>query len=296
MNHLIRCRELSKESVEAILQMALDFKRGTVEVPLFFGQVPQVSFVFLENSTRTKLSFEAAALRLGIQCIDFEADKSSLAKGESVLDSFRCLEAMGVDAAIVRWKDEQLEELSESLGIKLISAGEGTSSHPTQALLDYMTWKESVSDLRGKNLLIVGDIAHSRVASSHFEMAEIMGVNISLVGPEHWMPVDHLDKKVDLDEGLQNADLVMMLRVQNERHERSVHTEDYNYEYGLNKQRLELLKDDALIFHPGPFNLDVEITQDVLDDPRTRIWEQVKNGVFTRMAILTKILGGKLES
>lgn len=293
---LIRCRDLSNNQVGEILQTARDMKRGTLKVPLFFGQKPQVSLVFLENSTRTKLSFQAAAMRLGVDCLDFEADKSSLAKGESVLDSFRCLEAMGIDAAIVRWKEDQLKDLQDKLSIKLISAGEGVGSHPSQALLDYMTWSEKISDFKNKTLLIAGDIAHSRVAASHLELAEIMGVNIQLAGPAHWIPVEHSSKQVDFDEALTTCDAVMMLRVQKERHERNIHTEDYNIEYGLNRERLSKLKDSACIFHPGPFNLGVEITQDVLDDPRCLIWEQVKNGLYTRMAIMAKILGGQLES
>jgi aspartate carbamoyltransferase catalytic subunit len=293
---LIRCKDLSRQSAEQILRTARNFQRGSVKLPLFFEQKPTVCLFFAENSTRTKLSFSLAAKRLGCELIDFETTTSSLKKGERLVDTFQCLQAMKVDLCVTRWKENHLEELATQLNMSFVSGGEGMSSHPTQALLDCLTWSEQHESLESKKLLIVGDIVHSRVAASHFELAKILGYEVRIAGPIHWMPADKLDMQVDLEEGLVWADAIMMLRVQKERHEHSVDTEDYNEEYGLNPERLQKIKKEAVILHPGPFNLGVEITEEVLQDPRCVIWKQVENGLYTRMAILKLLLGGELES
>ena len=293
---LIRCKDLSRTNVEEILRTATNFQRGSVKLPLFFEQKPTICSFFAENSTRTKLSFQLAAKKLGCEVVDFEVSTSSLEKGERLIDTFRCLEAMKVDLCITRWKENALTDIAPELKMSFVSGGEGVDSHPSQALLDCYTWKQRQGDLEGKRLLIVGDIVHSRVASSHFELAEILGYEIKIAGPIHWMPADKLDKQVDLEHGLAWADAVMMLRVQKERHEQSVDTEDYNEDYGLNLKRLELIQKSAVILHPGPFNLGVEITEDVLKDSRTLIWDQVENGLYIRMAVLKLLLGGELES
>ena len=219
-----------------------------------------------------------------------------MAKGESVLDSFRCLEAMGVKACVVRWTQEDLAKYSEQTSMSLISAGEGKKSHPSQALLDYLTWSEYQEQFEGKSLLIVGDIRHSRVAHSHLEMAKLFGVDLKLAGPKQWMPEAQSENVVDFDSALESADLVMMLRVQKERHQTENTISDYNAEFGLNQIRLKKMKKEALIFHPGPFNLGTEITQDVLEDHRCKIWNQVENGVWVRMAILKRALEISYES
>jgi aspartate carbamoyltransferase catalytic subunit len=255
----------------------------------------QAALLFFENSTRTRLSFEAACYRLGLGPILIDAQSgSSLNKGETQEDTVLNVAALDPKVIIVRCGDQlNLEQMSQEVKMPIINAGWGAKGHPTQALLDlYTIWKEK--NLSGTKFLIVGDILHSRVASSHFEIFNKLGVEIAGCGPEGFRPMTthpHLQWFDSLQAGLEWSDVVMTLRVQSERHSTSFDMRDYHASYGINKERLRHLKADALLMHPGPVNWGVELASEVAKDPRARILQQVNNGVFVRTALLKLILG-----
>lgn len=293
--NLIHLKDFERGQVDDLMETAFAIKRGSVELPLFFGKKPILATFFLENSTRTKLSFTVAAKRLGAEVLDFPVSTSSLSKGESLEASFQCLEAFGVDGIVFRGSDSVLSDISAKITTPIVSGGEGNSGHPTQALLDYMSFLEDFKSLQGKRLLIAGDLKHSRVFASHRELAKLMGVDLVFSGPDHFLPSEGYGQKMDFQEAIESSDMIMLLRVQNERHEAEGHIEDYNQSYGLNLDKLKKLKASAKIYHPGPYNIGVEITEDVLKDSRCRIWDQVENGVYLRMAVLKNILGERKQ-
>jgi aspartate carbamoyltransferase catalytic subunit len=254
----------------------------------------QAALLFFENSTRTRLSFESACYRLGLGPILIDAQSgTSLNKGETCEDTILNVAALDPRVIIIRCGDRlNLEQISHDINMPIINAGWGAKGHPTQALLDlYTIWKEK--NLKGAKLLIVGDILHSRVASSHFEIFNKLGVEIAGCGPDSFKPVStHPDLKwfESLHDGLEWADVVMALRVQSERHSTSFEMRDYHGSYGINRERMRHLKNDSLLMHPGPVNWGVELAQEVTKDPRTRILQQVNNGVFVRTALLKLVL------
>lgn len=254
----------------------------------------QAALLFFENSTRTRLSFESACYRLGLGPILIDAHSgSSLNKGETQEDTVLNVAALGPKVIIIRSGDRlDLEQMSQEISMPIVNAGWGAKGHPTQALLDlYTIWKEK--NLTGTKLLIVGDILHSRVASSHFEIFNKLGVEIAGCGPDDFRPMSTLSNLKwfsSLHEGLEWSDVVMTLRVQSERHSTSFDLRDYHGTYGINKERMRHLKDNALLMHPGPVNWGVELSQEVAKDSRTRVLQQVNNGVFVRTALLKLIL------
>ena len=254
--------------------------------------------IFFENSTRTYFSFEMALNKLGVSVYNFETSKSSLSKGEDFFDTVNNLAAIGFDACIIRTSEEGLikRTIEENQNgrkffkkIALINAGEGSSAHPTQALLDFVTIKEKFSDLNGLNLVIVGDIRHSRVAKSNIELLNRFGVKIKCVAPKYFM--DETIKNVEwcdnMDEAFENADIVMALRIQKERIQGIIEFEDYIKNYQITEENLPK---NAILMHPGPVNRDIEVTSGFLDSKRGEtILTQAHNGVFTRIAILEMI-------
>lgn len=264
---------------------------------------PLVCNLFFENSTRTRFSFEVAAKKLGYHLINFEPSSSSTAKGETTYDTLRTLEAMGVNIAIVRTKEEDLlSEFAPKLSTTFINAGAGANEHPTQGLLDMLTIRQHFGQIEGLKVAIIGDVKYSRVANSNIVGLNKFGAEVLIAGPETLLPEpDQLEKNskiVSIDEAVNGADVVMMLRVQRERHPRradfSWDTEEgrnaYFQEYGLTKERFSKASPHAIIMHPAPFNRGVEIDGDLVEDERSHIFKQVKNGVAIRMAILERAL------
>ncbi len=252
-----------------------------------------VANMFFENSTRTRFSFEMAEKRLGAEVLNFTAAASSVEKGESIYDTVRTLESMGIDAGIIRLKPAGvLQELAEKVNVPLINAGDGNNEHPTQALLDLYTMRRHFGEVRGLNVTIVGDIMHSRVARSNFWALQAMGANVSFCAPDNMRAGDIPQMRyVSMEEALQ-SDVVMMLRVQLERHASGMikSAEDYRLHYGLTEERAARMKEHAIIMHPAPVNRNVEIDDALVESSKSKIFTQMQNGVPIRMAVIERAL------
>ncbi len=260
-----------------------------------------VCCLFFEPSTRTRMSFQTAAYRLGHQVLTMESGSSSLAKGETQGDTVLNIVAMKPDALVIRYGiNTELDQILPELKIPVISAGGGVSTHPTQALLDAYTIIKHKGSLQGRKVLIVGDVRYSRVARANFDVLQKLGADIGVCGPESLLPqagqMPGVTVFSSLDVATAWADVYMGLRIQLERHQAEElqlkSLDDYHRHFGLNRERLALLKKDALIMHPGPINHGVEFASEVLQDPRTRVLDQVSNGVLIRAAVLEKIFEG----
>lgn len=257
-----------------------------------------VALMFFEPSTRTRSSFEMAAFRLGLRVLNLSASDSSVKKGETVYDTAQNIEALKPDIMIVRHGGSGIPfQISKRIKIPVVNAGDGFHAHPTQALLDSFTILEKFSDLKGLRVLIVGDIAHSRVARSNIKCLKMFGANVKVCGPPTLIPplVEKWGVESDhnLDSCLQEADVVMALRMQLERQSsfQVPSIKEFSYLYGLSSERLDKIKPSAVILHPGPVNRGVELTSSVFRDPRCLVMEQVNNGAFLRQALLDAILG-----
>lgn len=293
--HLLSTKDLQVSEVNEILQNAKSFKevseRDIKKVPTLRGKT--VINLFLEDSTRTRTSFEIAGKRLSADVINISKGGSSVSKGESLLDTAKTLEAMNPSVLVVRAKQSGFPEiLSQHLNCSVINGGDGAHEHPTQALLDLFTLVEKRGSVKGMKIAIVGDIAHSRVARSNLYLLKTMGAEINLVGPASLMPfeVENFDAKVfhNLMDGIQEADAIMMLRIQKERAglPSFPSIREYSRFYGLDKSKLARCKKDVVILHPGPVNRGIEISPDVADGKHSVILDQVANGVAVRMAVL----------
>ncbi len=290
LKDLLGLERLSAANIEAILDAAASFKNSPPKSPLA-GRV--VAFLFSEPSTRTRSSFEAAARRLGAEVLGFSAAGSSLAKGETLLDTMLNLEAIGVTHFIVRHeRSGVLEDLAPRVKACVINAGDGAHEHPTQALLDLLTLRERWGSFKGRKVLILGDIRHSRVARSNLFALKKLGAKVVFCGPTPLVPDDFaaLGAAIehDVDKALKGADAVNVLRLQLERMEQGFvpSLADYALAYQLTPARAALMKPDAPVLHPGPMNRGVEISSEVADGPRSAILDQVANGVLARMAVL----------
>jgi aspartate carbamoyltransferase catalytic subunit len=309
--HLISAADLSREDAVLILDTAAELAsvagRPIKKLPTLRGRT--VVNLFYEDSTRTRTSFEAAAKRLSADVINFSAKGSSVAKGESLKDTALTLEAMGSDAIVIRHPASGApRRLADWVSGRVINAGDGTHEHPTQALLDAFTMRQRLGgpDQRGTGLdgvrvTIVGDVLHSRVARSNVLLLDTLGAEVTVVAPPTLMPyaVETWPCKAsyDLDAELRKTDVVMMLRVQQERMSAAFFptVREYRRRYGLDTGRMALLPERAIVMHPGPMNRGVEIAAEVADSPRSTIVEQVANGVTVRMAVLYLMLGGAAE-
>lgn len=307
MRHLLSVSELSKIEAISILDTASELARiseGTVKkLPTLRGRT--VVNLFAEDSTRTRISFEAAAKRLSADVINFSAKGSSLSKGESLKDTALTLQAMGADAVVIRHSASGApQRLADSEWMRgaVINAGDGTHEHPSQALLDAYTIRKHLgkgsSDLHGIRVAIVGDVLHSRVARSNVLLLHLLGASVVLVAPPTLLPVGVESWPVtisyDLDSVIPTVDVVMMLRVQQERMGDLYfpNAREYSRYFGLNAERLKSLSANSIIMHPGPMNRGLEIAAEVADSARSVIVEQVANGVSVRMAILYVLLAG----
>lgn len=255
------------------------------------------STFFFENSTRTHKSFEMAEKKLGIDIIDFEVSTSSVNKGETLYDTVLTMDALGVDVAVIRHGDEAYyEELIASTGIKLavVNGGDGSGQHPSQCLLDLMTIYEEFGRFEGLKVAIVGDLTHSRVANSNMQMLKRLGAEVYFSGPEEWYDpaFDEFGTYLPIDELAPLVDVMMLLRVQHERHEYygNFSKEKYLAMHGLTEEREQKMKEMAIIMHPAPVNRDVELQGTLVECERSRIVQQMTNGVYTRMAILEAVL------
>jgi len=288
---MIDLKSFSSAQIEEIFALAKYLKNSPQADILRAGKT--VALMFFEPSTRTRLSFETAAHRFGLNPIIFEAGgKTSLEKGETLEDSILNVAAMGPSALVIRCGDDvDLWQLAKKIQMPIINAGWGVKGHPTQALLDLFTLQQKWQNLRGKKLVIVGDVRHSRVAASHVELAKLCGVELAFCGPKEFMPIAASGSvKIfsELSAALSWADAVMTLRVQFERHAGDIKLskEDYRSQFGLTAMALKNLQASGFILHPGPINHGLEMDTEVLSDPRSLVLEQVSSGVFVREALL----------
>jgi len=291
--HLIGLKGLGADEIVSILDRARYWEQYPVKVTNYL-QGKFVANMFFENSTRTRFSFEVAEKRLGAEVLNFTAAASSVEKGESIYDTVRTLESMGIDAGVIRLKPiGLLPELAQKIKVPLINAGDGNNEHPTQALLDLYTMRKHFGEIRGLTVSIIGDILHSRVARSNLWGLTTMGARVKLCAPDN-MKAPELEPfapYVSMEEALQ-SDVVMMLRVQLERHERGMikSAEDYRAGFGLTMERLQQMPDHAIVMHPAPVNRNVEIDDEVVEHPRSKIFTQISHGVPIRMAVIERAL------
>ncbi len=303
VNHLLGIKYLNKQDIKLIFETADHFKE-VINRPI--KKVPSlrditIANLFFENSTRTKLSFELAEKRLSADVINFSASQSSVKKGETLIDTVNNILSMKVDMVVMRHPNAGAGVfLSKHINASIINAGDGAHEHPTQALLDTYSIRERLGEVKGKKVVIVGDILHSRVALSNIFALQLQGANVMVCGPKSLIPkhIDKLGVKVEtnLRTALNWCDVANMLRVQNERMEISYFpsTREYTQQFGVNRELLESLDKEIIIMHPGPINRGVEITSDVADSNQAIILNQVENGVAIRMAVIY-LLASKIK-
>jgi aspartate carbamoyltransferase catalytic subunit len=305
VKHLLGIDDLGADGIGEVLRLADSFlevtRRDIPKVPALRGKT--VVSMFYEDSTRTRLSFETAAKRLSADTMTFSAGSSSLRKGESLLDTVRTVEAMGIDAIVVRHRSSGVpQRIAGWIDASIVNAGDGWHEHPTQALLDAFTLRRHRGDsFAGMKVSIVGDVKHSRVARSNVRALSALGAEVTLVGPPTLMPPDlegwPVTVSYDLDDVLPTTDVLYVLRIQRERQSEALFPSlrEYATRYGITVERMSRLPADALVMHPGPTNRGVEIDALVADDPRSVINEQVANGVAVRMAVLYMLLADSKE-
>ncbi len=302
IDHLLSIQDLTAANITTILDTAAGLKdialRPIKKVPTLRGRT--VCNLFLEDSTRTRISFEIAAKRLSADVINFSAKGSSVSKGESLKDTALTLQAMGVDAIVIRHAASGApQQLTRWVDAKVLNAGDGWHQHPTQALLDLFTIRERLGRIEGLRAAIVGDVFHSRVARSVCQGLLTMGADVTIVGPPTLLPprVDTWGAAVsaDLDAVLDKTDVLYLLRVQRERMRQQFFPSSREYAriWGVDRDRLARLPEGAVVMHPGPMNRGVEITADAADAPNSVITEQVTNGIAVRMSCLYLLLGGE---
>ena len=301
---ILSIEELSKDEIELILSTAESFKevseRDIKKVPTLRGRT--IINLFYEASTRTRTSFEIAAKRMSADAINISTSSSSVVKGETLKDTAKNLEAMNPDCIVLRHPSSGAPEiLAKYVKCSVINAGDGSHEHPSQALLDMLTVKERFGKIEGLNITIVGDIAHSRVARSNIYGFTKLGAKVTVVGPPTMMPsgIENIGCSVSnrIEDAISNADVIMMLRIQLERHEVPLFPtiREYSRLFGLDSKKLETAKKDVVILHPGPINRGVEISPEIADGPYSLILDQVKNGVAVRMSLFYLLLGGSRE-
>ena len=302
LQHLLGIEPLTIEQVNFFLDQAKPFqefqRHPLKKLATLRGKT--VALAFFEPSTRTRISFATAASRLGADSMNLQAESSSLKKGESLIDTVRTLEAMRPDGIVIRHASAGAPEfVADRLGVPVLNAGDGSHEHPTQALLDALTIRDKKGALEGLKVTIVGDLLHSRVARSNIHLLSKFGTRVTLCGPPIWNPpildglAPNLRREPCVEKALEDADVVMVLRVQTERmHEPALAEADYILRYQLTPQRLRLAKPGALVLHPGPMIRGLEIDPAVADGPQSCVLEQVTNGLAVRMALLYHLIGG----
>lgn len=290
MRHLLDTTDLTVSEIEGLFEDAREFL-DTKQHRLLHNKL--ILTLFFENSTRTRSSFEVAAKRLGAEVVHLDVAQSSTKKGETLNDTAKNLAIMGPDAIIVRHQHSGTPELlANMIDTPILNAGDGAHAHPTQALLDLFTIKQHFRRLEGRKIAIVGDIKNSRVANSNIKLLRRFGLEVILVAPPHFLPHTRLRTSYSLQEVIDEVDIVMSLRTQTERHDHPIYgsLKDYASDYCITK---ELFGDrEILLLHPGPVHRNVDIDDAMMDDPRCKVLDQVKNGVAVRMAVLKKTVLG----
>lgn len=296
MKHLLTMIELDNKEVFEILNEAQLFLEGKEWSP---GKEKFVANLFFEPSTRTKFSFEVAEKKLGLQVLNFESQASSVQKGETLYDTVKTLEAIGANAVVIRHpQDHYFDELVDGISIPIINGGDGCGHHPTQCLLDLLTIQQEFAGFKGLNIVIVGDIRHSRVAKSNADVLTRLGANVFFTGPEQWIDETMVNGTyIKMDEAVEVADVMMMLRIQHERHAFKMISskEEYHQLFGLTIERERVMKKASIIMHPAPINRGVEIADSLIECDRSRIFKQMTNGVAVRQAVLKRALQHKGE-
>lgn len=291
MKNLLSMDEVSTEEIMTILNRAAEFEAGAqpqLEKEYF------VANLFFEPSTRTKTSFEVAERRVGATVIPFDTGFSSVLKGETLYDTVKTIQQSGIDAVVIRHKqDAYYENLLEGLDVAIVNAGDGAGQHPSQSLLDLYTIFKEFGRFEGVQVTIAGDISHSRVAKSDAIALEKLGADVHFVCPPEWQ--GEFNAQHEWDQQIETSDVIMLLRVQHERDAayEGFTTESYHAQYGLTVEREKQMKDGAIIMHPAPINRGVEIDSSLVECERSRIFAQMKNGLYIRMAIMEQILKGR---
>lgn len=292
MKGLLTLRALPVDKICEIVDLALQFKNHEKSVSY---PDKKMATLFFENSTRTQYSFQTAMINLGITPLSFNAAGSSLAKGETLYDTVMTFKSLGMDGVVIRHsKDKYYEDLKNVGDMPIFNGGDGSSDHPTQTLLDLVTIYERFGKFKGLKVCIIGDISHSRVAHGNAEVMKRLGMEVYISGPLQFM--DDTAAYMPIGKAVKTVDIVMLLRVQFERHQEAMNitVEEYHEKFGLTKERMESMKPRSIIMHPAPVNRGVEIADEVVECKRSRIMQQMTNGVYTRMAVISMVLDGKL--
>lgn len=296
MRHLRTMDDLTNEEIFELIEEAISFQQGRQWTP---EKQTFVANLFYESSTRTKCSFEVAERRLGLHVLPFEVGTSSVNKGESLYDTAKTLQSLGVNALVIRHPEEKYFEQLHTVEAAIINGGDGCGHHPTQSLLDLMTIYQEYGGFQGLKVTIIGDIRHSRVARSNAEVLKRLGTEVEFVAPPEWEDKSLSDASyISMEEAIEKSDVVMLLRIQHERHlEKENVVDEYHQQYGLTIEREKQMKPTSIIMHPAPINRGVEIASELVECERSRIFKQMENGLYMRMAVLkralTTIEGGK---
>lgn len=296
MKHALSVNQWDEQDIMELLKVAKQMEEARYDHSIVEPYV--VANLFYEPSTRTKSSFEMAQVKLGYKRIPFDVTHSSVQKGESLYDTVKTFESIGVDALVIRHVEENFyKDWINQISIPIINGGDGCGQHPTQSLLDLYTIYESFGNFKELTIGIAGDLRHSRVARSNVEILHRLGAKIKLTSPEEWVDESLMQygEYCSMDQLCEEVDVLMLLRVQRERHKEALYSdrEDYLQAFGLNERRVSLLRQESIIMHPAPINRGVEIADQLVEHPKSRIFTQMKNGVYVRMALHEKIrLGG----
>ena len=288
MKNIVKMGDLTNEEVFQLIQRGLEIKNGKHVEP---RDDLYVANLFFENSTRTKHSFEIAEHKHKLKVINFEVATSSVNKGETLYDTCKTLEMLGCNLLVIRHSQNAYYEDLKNLNIPILNGGDGSGEHPSQCLLDLMTMYEKFGTFENLNIIIAGDIKNSRVAKSNYRMLTRLGAKVRFVCPDIYKD-ETLGEVVDFDEVIGEVDVCMLLRVQHERHaeKMGLTKEEYHEQFGLTPERYEKLKETAIIMHPAPVNRDVEIASELVEAPKSVIFEQMKNGMFMRQAMIEKVI------
>ncbi|WP_297985213.1 aspartate carbamoyltransferase catalytic subunit [uncultured Chryseobacterium sp.] len=291
---MLTASELTPSKIEKLLKDADSFSKGKT---LKAKQEVYVSNLFFENSTRTKTSFEVAERKLGLRVIPFDVSTSSVNKGETLYDTVKTLESLGVNLVVIRHEKDAYYKDLKDIKIPIINGGDGKGNHPSQCLLDLMTIHQEFGKFKGLKIGIVGDVKHSRVANSNAVALRKLGAKVYFSGPEKWFDEGAMinGTYLPIDQLITEVDVLVLLRIQHERHDEKmkISLDSYHKKYGLTKEREKKMKKNAIIMHPAPINRGVEIDDELVECKRSRIFKQMQNGVFARMAILKKALEEK---
>ncbi|WP_226037959.1 aspartate carbamoyltransferase catalytic subunit [Aquibacillus saliphilus] len=290
MKHFVSMKNLSEHEILQLIKLSEEFRQNEIHP---FDKQLFAANLFFEPSTRTKVSFTVAQRKLGLEVLDFSSDISSVTKGESIYDTARTFESVGASLLVVRHPEDNIvQQLSEELSIPVINAGDGKGEHPTQSLLDLITIHQEYQKFNGLKVAIVGDIKHSRVARSNAYALTTLGAKVFLSSKPDWQDETLPFPYIEIDEAVEQCDVVMLLRIQHERHQGQamMTSEDYLQRYGLTIEREKRMKQNAIIMHPAPVNRGVEIDDSLVECDRSRIFKQMTNGVTARMAVMYRLI------